>query len=73
MIINADILRRDTVSLLREIDKQIDAVKTEAVRMGIPPEKMRDSSGNWVMSPLLLAKTQAYSTLVTLQSSNPFK
>lgn len=67
MIINSDILRRDTIQLMKQIDAQIDEVKEEARRIGVPPEKMRDSSGNWVMSPLLLAKTQAYLMLVQLQ------
>jgi len=68
MIINPDILRRDTIQLIKQIDAQINEVKEEAQQIGIPPEKLRDSSGNWVMSPLLLAKTMAYSTLVTLQA-----
>ena len=68
MIINPDILRRDTIQLIKQIDAQINEVKEEAQQIGIPPEKLRDSSGNWVMSPLLLAKTMAYSTLVTLQT-----
>lgn len=68
MIINVDILRRDTVQLLREIETQIKEVKEEAERMGIPPEKLRDRNDGWVMSPLLLAKAQAYSTLVQLQA-----
>lgn len=68
MIINKDSLRRDTIALIRDIDAQIEEVKKEAERMGIPPSKMRDTSNNWVMNPLLLAKVQAYHTLVLLQS-----
>lgn len=67
MIVNPDILRRDTIQLINQIDAQINEVKEEAQQMGIPPEKMRDSNDNWVMSPLLLAKAQAYATLVQLQ------
>jgi hypothetical protein len=67
MIITQDILRRDTVQLLKEIDAQIKEVKEEARRLGIPPEKFRDHNNNWVMSPLLLAKAQAYSMLIQLQ------
>lgn len=67
MIINPDILRRDTMHLLRQIDDQIEEVKMEAHKMGIASSKLRDSSGNWVMIPLLQAKAQAYSTLVHLQ------
>lgn len=68
MIINPDILRRDTVQLITQIDAQINEVKAEAQQLDIPPEKLRDANGNWVMSPLLLAKTMAYATLVQLQT-----
>jgi hypothetical protein len=68
MIINRDILRRDTIKLIKQIDAQIAEVQEEATRMGIPPEKLRDTNNNWVMSPLLLAKAQAYSSLVLLQA-----
>jgi hypothetical protein len=67
MIINEDILRRDTVQLIKQIDAQIDEVKAYAQELGIEPVKLRDTNGNWVMSPLLLAKTQAYASLITLQ------
>jgi hypothetical protein len=67
VIINPDIMRRDTVQLLNDINTQIKEVKEEARRTGVPSEKMRDSAGNWIMSPLLLAKAQAYSTLIQLQ------
>lgn len=67
MIINADILRRETMALLRQIDAQIEEVKKEAQSMGVPPSTLRDSSGGWAMSPLLLARAMAYSTLVQLQ------
>ncbi len=68
MVINEDILRRDTVQLLGQIDAQINEVKQFAAGRGIKPVQVRDDHGNWVMSPLLLAKAQAYSTLVTLQA-----
>jgi len=68
VIISPDTLRRDTIKLINQIDLQIDEVTREAERLGFPPEKMRDSSGNWVMVPLLLAKTQAYASLILLQA-----
>lgn len=67
MIITPDILRRDTIQLLKQIDTQIAEITQTAKDMGIPPEKLRDSTGNWVMSPLLLAKAQTYGMLVLLQ------
>jgi hypothetical protein len=67
MIINPDILRKETVALIKQIDAQINEVTQEAALKGIGPEKLRDGVGNWVMGPLLLAKAQAYATLVALQ------
>lgn len=68
MNINPDILRRETVALIREIDKQIEVVKEVADSAGVAVEKMRDRNGTWMMPPLLLAKAQAYNTLVLLQA-----
>jgi hypothetical protein len=68
MIITQDILRRDTVRLIKQIDEQIEQVEKEAVKMGILPSRMRDNNGGWTMSPLLMAKAQAYNTLVLLQT-----
>jgi hypothetical protein len=67
MIINEDILRRDTVQLIKEIDAQIEEVTHHAAIAGLARHKLRDANGNWVMSPLLVAKAQAYGTLVQLQ------
>lgn len=68
MIINKDSLRRDTIALMRDIDAQMSEIKEHAKTMGIAPEKMRDTSNGYVLAPLLLAKAQAYHTLVLLQS-----
>jgi len=68
MIVSPDILRKETVALIKQIDAQIVEVKAEAQRLHLEPQELRDTSGNWVMNPLLLAKAMAYSTLVQLQS-----
>lgn len=68
MNVSPDILRRETVQLIRQIDAQIEEVKAESIRRGTVPSALRDSTGNWVLSPLLLAKAQAYNTLVLLQT-----
>jgi hypothetical protein len=68
MIINEDILRRDTVKLIKEIEMQIEEVQRHADIAGIEPHKLRDANGSWVMIPLLQAKAQVYGTLVQLQS-----
>lgn len=67
MIINNDILRRDTVRLLKDIDQQIGEVEKQAKITGCEAYELRDGNGNWPLATLLLAKTQAYATLVALQ------
>ena len=67
MDVSPNILRRDTVQLLGQINTQIAEVEEHCRRRHLPPEKLVDEHGNWVMIPLLLAKAQAYSTLVQLQ------
>lgn len=68
MIINKDSLRRDTIALIRDIDAQIEEVEERADVLNIAPEKVCDGNGSYYMSPLLLAKAQAYNTLVLLQT-----
>lgn len=68
MIISEDILRRDTIRLLKQIDQQIEEVNQAAEKIGIQGYQLYDSAGNWAMIPLLLAKTQVYAILVQLQS-----
>jgi hypothetical protein len=68
MNVSPDILRKETVQLIREIDRQIAAVEKYAERLGTEAHLLNSGSGNWAMSPLLLAKAQAYNTLVLLQT-----
>lgn len=67
MIINADILRRDTLAQLKSIDAMIDDLTRRAGKLGVTPETMRDANGGYFMAPLMLAKVTAYSTLANLQ------
>jgi hypothetical protein len=66
MIVNPNDLRRTLVALIKQIDTQIAEVEKEAERMGIRPEQMIDTQGGWAMTPLLLAKAQAYGALVQI-------
>jgi hypothetical protein len=70
MIVSPDELRKDIVALITQINKQIDEVNKEANGMGIRPCELRDSSGGWVLAPLLQAKATAYNTLVMLQTTS---
>jgi hypothetical protein len=69
MITSPNMLRRDTVQLLKQVDAQIAEVEAEAGRMGIEPVTMRDANGSWVMIPLLLAKMQGLALLVQLNDA----
>jgi hypothetical protein len=68
MIINTDILRRDTIQLIKQIDAVMAEINQHASQIGIEGYQLRDANGGWAMSPLLVAKAQAYSTLLHLQS-----
>lgn len=67
MIINDDILRRDTIKLIKQVDQQIAVVNQRAAELGIEGFQLRDQNGNWPMVALLLAKVQAHAALVQLQ------
>lgn len=68
MNVSPDILRKETVQLIRQIDLQIKEVEKFAAEIGGEPHQLRDREGNWVLPPLLLAKATAYNTLVMLQT-----
>ena len=66
MIVSPDLLRKELVSLLAQIDGQIIEIKREARQKGLEPKELRTEDGNWVMIPLLAAKVSAISTLAQL-------
>lgn len=66
MIVSQDVLRKELVSLLKQIDIQVVEIKKEADRHNIRPEQLRDNNGNWVLIPLLTAQVSAISTLAQL-------
>ncbi|MFL5661352.1 MAG: hypothetical protein ACJ8BW_08360 [Ktedonobacteraceae bacterium] len=68
MIINDDFLRRDVVKLIKQVDLMIDDLTRRAHALNQEPEYMRDANNGYMMAPLLVAKTQAYATLVQLQT-----
>lgn len=69
MITSPDLLRKETVACLTQINKVIEEIEEEAKRVGLPPHKMRDSSNNFVLAPMLLAKVMAIHTLTDLNSN----
>lgn len=69
MIVTDDFLRRDVVKLIKQIDLMIDDLIRRAHALNQKPEYMRDANNSYMMAPLLVAKTQAYATLVQLRPS----
>lgn len=67
MRINQDTLRRDTVVLITEIDKQIEEAKS-AMRASTSTTLTRNFSADSTYATLLGAKATAYNTLVLLQT-----
>lgn len=67
MIVSQNDLRRDTMQVMRYVDEQIKAVEALAESMRTDAVRLRDSQGNFVLPPLLLAKAQTLNTLVLLQ------
>jgi len=66
MNVSPDVLRKDLVAIIRQIEVQLNEIKEEARLAGIQPEKLRSNDGSWVIIPLLSAKANAYSALVML-------
>ncbi len=66
MIVSPDILRKELLSLMAQIDEQLVEVERTAETFGVKPTQVRDGTGNWVMIPLLVAKVTALSTLTQL-------
>ena len=71
MIIQPDALRKDLVALIKLVDAQIAEVEKTAQAQGVDKTALSDDRGNLVLTPLLLAKAQAYNSLVLLQASEP--
>ena len=60
------VLQRELAACLTDIQNQIDEVNLEAVKMNIEAKQMRDTSGNYVLTPLLVGKAQCLHALVLL-------
>jgi hypothetical protein len=73
MIISTNELRKDLVDLIKTINAQIEQVEEMAEEVGVEPKKLRDAYGGWCLSPLLLAKAQAYLALTQLNEQEKSK
>jgi len=59
-------LEKEILDALGAVEMQISAVKHEALRMGISPHDLRDTSGGWALSPLLAAKAYLLHGMIVL-------
>ena len=69
MIVSPNEMRKETVHVFKQINKQIEAVEAIAAEVGCDPSEVRDGNGAFMMAPLLLGKVMAISTLVELNKS----
>jgi hypothetical protein len=60
------VLREELMKTYREIGRQTDEVNKIAKDMGIEPHQLRDTSGNWLIVPLLVARVQILHSLTLL-------
>lgn len=58
MIVSPIELGRELVKSLGQVNSQIQSVEQQAREMGISVHDLRDTTGNWVVVPLLAAKAQ---------------
>lgn len=61
------LLKNQLTSLGVDINRQIDVIMQEARELGIQAHAMRTHSGDWVLTPLLLAKAQVLNGLAALE------
>lgn len=59
-------LKTNLEQTLLQIDAQLDSVQAYCVGEKIRPFDLKDSTGNWVMIPLLAAKAQVLTALLNL-------
>lgn len=63
-------IRRELDRALRQINSQIEEIRQEAVRTSTPPVTMRDSQGNYIWSPLVVAKAQVLHAIVLMHEKD---
>jgi hypothetical protein len=66
MEIRPIVLRQELMEAYGDVQRQISAVKDNAMSMGLEPHEMRDPVGGWVLIPLLAARVQVLHSLTLL-------
>lgn len=67
MEIRKVVLREELINSFRELEALIKEVEDTANGMGIAPSKLRDTTGNLIMIPLVTAKVQILHSFAILQ------
>ena len=67
--ISSQILLQELAVAFQELEKQVNVVKSMARASNVRPERIRDSKGDLVLSPLLVAKAQTLHALVLLEKA----
>lgn len=65
---NPRVLRNALITSLAAVDNQIEAVKFEASELDTLPSRIRDTQGNFLLTPLLCAQAQILHSLTLLQT-----
>jgi hypothetical protein len=67
--ISSQVLLEELAVAFRELEAQVNVVKAMAKASGVRAERIRDSKGDLVLSPLLVAKAQTLHGLVLLEKA----
>lgn len=67
---NGEEMNRELNRALRQINSQIEEIRREAVRTDIPPVTMKDSNGNYIWAPLVVAKAQVLYAIILLHDKD---
>ena len=67
--ISSQVLLEELAVAFKELETQINTVKAMATASSVRAERIRDSKGDLVLSPLLVAKAQTLHALVLLEKA----
>ena len=71
--ISSQILLEELAVTFTELEKQVNVIKAMARAANVKAEKIQDSHGDLVLSPILVAKAQALHALVLLEKEKDEK
>lgn len=60
-------LDRQLLKNLKQINNQMEELRQEAVRTSVPPVKMKDSKGDYIWLPLVVAKAHVLRSLYLIE------